>query len=106
MQKRVLLRLAILTLWFGSFGDAKSAPVPSLKAPDIVIDLARFGWTPPHFESNREFFKDFTLAKMFALDLNTRVIYLAEELVVAYHTKQEGKDWRTAPRRMEAFFIN
>ncbi len=68
MQKRVLLWLAILTVWFGSFGDAKSAPVPSLKAPDIVIDLARLGWTPPHFESNREFFKDFSLAKMFGND--------------------------------------
>ena len=105
MQKRLLLRLAILTFWFGSFGGAKSGPVPSVKAPDIVIDLARFGWTPPHFESNRDFFKDFSLAKMFAVDGNTNVIYLAEELVVAYHSKQDGKDWRS-PRRMEVFFIN
>jgi hypothetical protein len=71
----------------------------------VVVDLAKIGWTPPTSESNRTFFKDFTLSKLFAIDQDTRVVFLDEDVIVVYHTKQDGKDWRTAPRIMEAFFI-
>jgi hypothetical protein len=42
---------------------------------------------------------------LFSVDQNTRVFFLTEEILVAYHTKREGNDWHTAPRTVEAFFI-
>ena len=71
----------------------------------MVVDLAKLGWAPPRSVSNREFFKDFTLAKLLALDENTRVVFLSEDTIAVYHTKQEGKNWLSAPRAMQSFFI-
>jgi hypothetical protein len=71
----------------------------------VVVDLAKVGWTPPKYESNRAFFKDYSVAKLESVDINTRIFFLSEDVVVVYHTKQEGKDWSTSPRSLEAFFI-
>lgn len=79
-------------------------PKPAL-SPTTVIDLQQIGWKPPRTESNRAFFKDFTLSKLFAVDDNTRVTFLTEDLLVVDHTIQEGNDWRAAPRRMQAFLV-
>jgi hypothetical protein len=102
---RVLIRLVALTAWLCNSGYAEAAPVSSPKAPAVVVELAKFGWAPPPNVSNRAIFKDFTLAKLFAMDRNTRLVFLSEEVIAVYHTKEEGKDWRTVPRIMEAFFI-
>jgi hypothetical protein len=40
------------------------------------------------------------------MDQNTRISFVSNNVIVAYHTKQEGQDWRTASRQLEAFFIS
>jgi len=40
-----------------------------------------------------------------AVDYGTRVVFLDEDVMVVYYTRQEGKDLLTAPRFIEAFFI-
>jgi hypothetical protein len=85
---------------------AKRTTSPQIAPPPtMVVNLMKIGWAPPPRESNRAFFKDFTLEKLFAMDENTRVVFLSEDVVVVYHTKQQGKDWRTASLVMEAWFI-
>jgi hypothetical protein len=101
-----VVRTVVLIIWLGATRPASSAAASPPKAPSVVVDLATIGWATPPSESNRKFFKDFTLAKLFATDPNTRVGFLSEDVVAVYHTKkEEGKDWRTVPRIMEAFFI-
>lgn len=82
------------------------AQVTSSPQPVVRIDLAKFGWMPAKTESNRAFFKDYSLAKLEALDPNTKISFLSDDVIVPYHTKQEGQDWRTATRQLEAFFIS
>lgn len=101
----VLAQLLGLAVWLVNAESTSASATTPPKAPIVVVDLAKLGWGPPRFESNRSFFKDFTLAKLFAVDVNTQIVFLNEDVIVAYHTKQEGKDWRTAPRFIEAFFI-
>lgn len=107
-MQTIVAGLTLLTLAVSASdrGCAKPADSPPPRAPQIVVDLAQFGWAPPRDISNREFFKDFTLAKLFALDENTKVVFLDEEVVINYHTKQDGRDWRTTPRFIEAFFVS
>lgn len=103
---RLLIRLAILLVWLSRSIPTSAAPVSSPTAPVVFVDLAKLGWAPPRNVSDREFFRDFTLEKLFAQDVNTRVVFLTEDVLVAYHTKQEGEDWRRSPRSIEAFFIS
>jgi len=74
--------------------------------PRLVVDLRKVGWRPAPNESNRSFFKDFNMAKLEALDDATKIVFLTKDLVVVYHTKQQGKDFCTAIRQLEAFFIS
>ena len=93
----------MLLVALGPLGNSRSASVPS---PDWAIELKAYGWTAPNSPSNKAFFKDFSIAKLEAVDQNTRVSFLNGDVIVAYHTKQEGQDWRTATRHLEAFFIS
>ena len=80
---------------------------PAGDGPRWVAQLKDYGWSAPKPESNKAFFKDFTLSKLEAVDINTRVAFLSETQAVVYHTTQQtGQDWRTAPRQLEAFFID
>jgi hypothetical protein len=100
----LLAGLAVAT----AMGGAKhpcSARIASPNAPAVVVDLAKVGWSPPPYVSDREFFKDFTPRKLESRDENTRIVFLDERVIIVYHTEQEGKDWRTAPRSIEAFFL-
>jgi hypothetical protein len=94
-------RLAIV---FSNPADRENRTDSSLKAASVV-DLRKVGWTPPEYESNRAFFKVVGSGRLESIDNNTRIAFLSEDVVVAYHTKQEGKDWHTAPRVVEAFFV-
>jgi hypothetical protein len=100
----ILVALVLWTNWRGSVAHGQ-AQATSAKVPPVVVDLRTIGWVPPPHESNRAFFKDFSIGKLISLDENTRVEFLTEDVTVVYHTKQEGSDWRTAARLMEAFFI-
>ncbi|PYX62252.1 MAG: hypothetical protein DMG73_00515, partial [Acidobacteria bacterium] len=95
----------VLALCSASVGQKTASTVLPL-SPSIAIDLKKVGWKPALDESNRSFFKDFSTAKLEALDDRTKILFLTKDLVVVYHTKQEGKNWRTATRQLEAFFIS
>jgi hypothetical protein len=71
-----------------------------------TIELKKYGWIPAKSESDKKFFKDFTPAKLEGLDQNTRVLFISNDELVVYHTKQEGENYRTATREVEAFFVN
>jgi len=98
-------RLTILVLLVGlnPFGNAQAASAPH---PKWAIELKAYGWSASKPVSNKAFFKDFSLAKLEAMDPNTRASFVNDDVIVAYHTKQEGQDWRTTSRQLEAFFIS
>lgn len=99
----LITALATLTVCSGAAVHPSS---PQSASPTkLVVDLAKVGWVPSPTQSNREFLKDVTPDKLFALDENTRVVFLSENVIVIYHTMKEGRDWRTAARVMEAFFV-
>jgi hypothetical protein len=90
-----------LGVGMGSGGTKQSAP----PMPTRVVNLREFGWTPPPEESNREFFKDFSIEKLETLDDGVNLLSLGEDVIVVYHTVQNGRAWRTSPRVMEAFAV-
>ena len=49
----------------------------SLAKPKWTVELKKYGWIPPKSVSNKKFFKDFILAKLEALDENTRVPFIS-----------------------------
>jgi hypothetical protein len=100
-MRRLIIPVLLLGLIQVGHAQAASDPPPSWSA-----ELKSYGWAPPKSPSNKAFFKDFSIAKLEASDQNTRVSFLNGDVVVAYHTKQEGQDWRTASRHLEAFFIS
>lgn len=84
------------------------APISTLSKPQVVIDLAKLGLIDPPPESDKSFFRDFSIEKLEARDDGVRVVYLNDEVLVAYHTaheSEERKDWRTVRRELEAFFL-
>jgi hypothetical protein len=98
-------RLTVLVLLVGlsPFGNSQVASAPQ---PKWAIELKAYGWSASEPVSNKAFFKDFSPAKLEAVDDNTRVAFVNDDVIVASHTKQEGQDWRTATRHLEAFFIS
>lgn len=79
---------------------------PSRVRPEWEMQLKSYGWRPPKDVSNRKFFKDFSMGKLEALDENTRVSFLQNDIIAVYHTIEDGQDWRTATRKLEAFFVS
>lgn len=71
-----------------------------------TISLKNYGWSPPRYESDRSFFRDYTDAKLMAVDVNTRLLFISNDALVAYDTVQEGEDWHTAKRTLHAFFLH
>src|SRR5436305_12166747 len=57
--------------------------------PAVIVNLKKIGWVPPPSTTNRAFFKDFTTGKLVAMDYATRILFLNEDVVVVYQTKQE-----------------
>lgn len=98
--------LSLVLLLTVIFARADSTPsVPSLTQPEVVIDLVKFGWTPPREISNKEYFKNFSLAKLEADDPNTKLVFVSDKVLVAYHMRpQPGLDWGIGGE-LEAFFI-
>jgi hypothetical protein len=82
------------------------AETPSGDGPRWVVQLKNYGWSAPETESNKAFFKDFTLSKLQAVDIRTRVAFTSEAHAVVFHTQQAGNDWQTSSRHLEAFFVD
>ena len=100
------LLLALWAIFENVPGKTQAQNASPTSQPKWSIELRTYGWNPPKDESNRSFFRDFSLAKLEAGDPNTRVLFINSDTLVAYHTNQDGKDWRTASRQLEAFFIS
>jgi hypothetical protein len=83
---------------------AQSAQVSG--KPNWTVELKTYGWNPAKSQSNRAFFKDFNLQKLEALDANTHISFIADDLIAVFHTKTEGEDWHSASREFEVFFLN
>jgi hypothetical protein len=79
---------------------------PTVDGPRWTAQLKQYGWSRPKAESNKAFFEDFTLSKLEALDIRTKVAFTSETQAVVFHTQQVGHDWQTASRQLQAFFIN
>jgi hypothetical protein len=77
-------------------GETQAQGASSPAKPKWTVQLKNYGWKPPKSESNKKFFKDFTLAKLEAMDDNTRVLFISNDELVLYHTKKRDKI--TAPR--------
>ena len=104
---RALLLLLICVAVFCHGPSEMQAQRVSLAAKSKwTVELKSYGWSASKAPSNKTFFKDFSLSKLEAQDPNTRISLANENIVVAYHTREEGQDWRTATRQLEAFFIN
>src|ERR1035441_4868184 len=97
------LIILVLLLAFGSLGNSQSV---TPNRPDWTVALKKYGWRAPEAESNKSFFSDYSLTKLEAMDDNTRIRFVSDDVIVAYHTKREGSDWRTATRHLEGFFIS
>jgi hypothetical protein len=73
--------------------------------PAWTVELRSSCRSAPKTESNKSFFKDFNLEKLAAVNLSTELLFLSDDVLVAYHTNQAGQDWRTADRRLKACFF-
>ena len=84
----------------GSFHD-----VPETRST-WSVDLHRYGWMPPPSESNRAFLENFSISKLAALDMATRVAFVDDKTIVAYHSRQITEhDQRKPGRYLEAWFL-
>ena len=97
-----LIILAFL-LSLNPLGTSQTAPP---RRPNWTVALKNYGWSAAESESNKSFFSDYSLTKLEAMDDNTRIRFVSDDVIVAYHTKREGSDWRTATRHLEGFFIS
>jgi hypothetical protein len=105
---RLLFKLALL-LVSGSLAAADHSTVTPLPKPRVAIDLAKLGWKASPPESDKSFFRTFSIEKLEAIDGAERIVFLNDDLLIAYHAireSQENKEWRTVRRELEAFFIN
>jgi hypothetical protein len=97
------LIIPVLLVCLGPCGHSQASDA---HRPNWSKELKGYGWTAPKPESNKAYFRDFSLGKLAATDINSRIVFVKNDVIVAYHTKQEGQDWRTASRCLQAFFIN
>ncbi|MGH9518205.1 MAG: hypothetical protein ACRD2D_01090, partial [Terriglobales bacterium] len=100
------LLLILLIVCGSSSENSAEGPRPGQAHAAIwTVDLRSYGWRGPITESNREFFRDFTLEKLAAEDIRTKLLFISNDVLVAYHTKVDGRDWRTAKRSLDGFFL-
>jgi len=107
-MRQVLLRFAVCWLC-GNLVMGNGTTITSLRKPQVVIDLARLGWKDSPPESDKSFFKTYSIEKLEAMDGGAKLLYLSNDVLVAYHAiqeNQENKDWRSVRRELEAFFIS
>jgi hypothetical protein len=88
---------------------AESQALPPLPKPNVIVNLAKLGWRASPLESDKSFFRTFSIEKLEAIDIGAEnIVFLNDDVLVAFHTvqeSQEGKDWRTVRRELEAFFL-
>jgi hypothetical protein len=104
--RALLLLLIGLAVFCSGPSELKAQSVSSAAKSKWTVELKSYGWSASKAPSNKTFFKDFSLSKLEGQDPNTRISFVNDNIVAAYHTKEEGQDWRIASRQLEAFFIN
>ncbi len=104
--RALLLLLICVAVFCNGPSEMQAQSVSSAAKSKWTIELKSYGWRAPKAPSDKTFFKDFSLSKLEGQDPNTRISFVNDNIVVAYHTREEGQDWRTASRQLEAFFLN
>ncbi|WP_348260992.1 hypothetical protein P8935_14395 [Telmatobacter sp. DSM 110680] len=105
-ETRPIFRISfsVMSLFFGFCAPLPQATLEA-QQPRLTVSLTRYGWAPQKSDSDRIFFRDFSVNKLVALDLGTKLVFVSEDVLVVYSTVQKGSDWRTASRQLEAYFI-
>lgn len=101
-----LLVMLLMVCSTSSGNSAEGLRLGQSPAAIWTVDLRNYGWRGPITESNREFFRDFTIEKLASVDIRTKLLFASNDVLVAYHSKVDGRDWRTAKRSLEGFFLN
>jgi hypothetical protein len=104
IQSLLLLAVTLVLIAPGTAQHARQTKLPAPQ-PRWTVSLANYGWTSGKGESNRKFFRDISVGKLMALDPAIKLLFISEDVLVAYSTVRTGSDWRTASRRLEADFI-
>jgi len=109
MMPRVFQSLLFLAVTPALIAQETARHTPQIKLPTPqprwTVSLAKHGWTPQESESNRVFFRDMSIGKLMALDLGIKLVFVSSDVLVAYSTVKTGKNWRTASRKLQAYFI-
>jgi hypothetical protein len=109
MMPRVFQSLLFLAVTPALIAQETARHTPQIKLPTPqprwTVSLAKHGWTPQESESNRVFFRDMSIGKLMALDLGIKLVFVSSDVLVAYSTVKTGQNWRTASRRLQAYFI-
>ena len=100
--------LVILVILLAATSGNPAEDLHPRQSPRAIwtVDLRAYGWRGPIKESNKEFFRNFNPRKLASLDDNTKLLFASNDVLVAYHTKVDGRDWKTARRWLEGFFLN
>lgn len=106
-QTRVVFQflLVAMSICCGTFSLFPQAVPPSAQKPRLTVSLTRYGFSPEKGVSNRIFFRDVSVAKLMAFDPGIKLVFISEDVMVAYSTLLNGSDWRTASRQLQAYFI-
>ena len=72
-----------------------------------TADLEKLGWTFPNPKDSTDkiFFRDISIAKIEAIDAGSQLLFLNDDLLVAYHTVTSRGNWQNATRQLEASFF-
>lgn len=100
----ILLLSALSSMVNVAYGEGSVTATE--KEHPVLVNLSKIGWKPPKNQSNKVFFKNLSTSKLQALDQNTRLFFLTEDILVIHHVITEGPDWHAATRTLEAFFVN
>jgi hypothetical protein len=106
-QTRLGLRVLFITICICCriVSLSAQAVLPTLQRPRLTVSLKKYGYVPQKSASNRIFFRDISVGKLMALDPGLKLLFISEDVLVAYSTIEIGSDWRTASRQLEAYFI-
>ncbi len=99
------LLLAAMSICSGTSSLFPQAIPPTSQHPRLTVALTTYGFSPEKGVSNRIFFRDLSVGKLMAFDPGLKLVFISEDVLVAYSVLQKGADWRTASRELQAYFI-
>ena len=102
------LAVTIIAVTLTSEFSAQAKEKPARFSPEsakIAVSLKKLGWAANPTESNRRFFRNFSMAKLLAVDIGSKVAFINNDIVAVSHTKETSSQPK-AHRTFEVFFIS